>query len=168
MIEMLRQCADKFWKRVTKHSDSECWLWMSHVDRDGYGHFQFRHNKDKQKIRAHRVSYMLANNCVVDSDVFVCHKCDNRACVNPNHLYLGDNNTNIADCVLRGRTARGVKNTNSKLTEEQVLRIKLKLADSQSRGSIAKEFDVSKSTISYIANNRTWKHVLVGDGNSTV
>lgn len=160
MIEMLRQHADKFWSRVIKRDDSECWLWMTALDRSGYGRFQFRHNGQKKSIKAHRVSYMLTHNHGINSDKFICHTCDNPRCVNPIHLMLGNNDINMADCVSKGRQAKGSGHPNSKLTEVQIIEIRQKLANGQQKASIAREFGVCKSTLTYISQKRTWRHVV--------
>ncbi len=160
MIEMLRQNDDKFWKRVAKRSDSECWLWMTYLDRDGYGLFQFRHDGEKKRFRANRVSYMLTHGNRLNIDQFVCHTCDNPQCVNPSHLILGDCKTNIDDCVSKHRQAKGIQNGRSKLTEEQVRNIRVQLSNGQSHCSIAKNFNVTRRAIFSIAKNDTWQHVV--------
>lgn len=164
MIEVLRQNADKFWNKVDKRSDSECWPWTKSLLRGGYGHFQFRHNGKKKSFRAHRVSYMLTNDVDITKDELVCHKCDNPICVNPNHLVLGDNFSNMGDCVRKGRQAKGSGHGKSKLTEPLVVDIRRKIASGQTKSSIAKEFNVSVVTIVDINHRRTWKHIPVEVG----
>lgn len=162
MIEMLRQYADKFWERVAKRGNSECWLWTKSFDRYGYGRFGFRHERKKKEVKAHRAAYMLINNCSISSSEFVCHKCDNPACNNPSHLVLGDAAWNIADCVAKGRIAKGSKLPQSKLTEAHVIEIRQRIAVGETQVSLAREFGVARSTIIYALGNgwkHGWKHI---------
>ena len=161
MIEMLRHNADKFWARVVKGNDSECWLWQTWLDRQGYGIFQFRYNKIKKKVRASRVSYMLTHDCSITSDQFVCHTCDNPQCVNPSHFVLADNDWNIADCVAKGRQRHvvGEKHSKSKLTDQSVVEIRKQISLGGSQLSVAKKFGVSRSAVRQILSGATWKHV---------
>ena len=161
MIEMLQQNADKFWARVAKGSDSECLLWQTSLDRQGYGVFQFRHNKIKKKFRANRASYMLTHGCSITSDQFVCHTCDNPQCVNPSHFVLADNAWNIADCVAKGRQrhAVGEKNGRSRLTDQSVVEIRKHISLGGSQRRVAKKFGVSREAVRNILAGVTWKHV---------
>ena len=90
----------------------------------------------------------------------VCHKCDVRACVNPEHLFLGTMMDNVRDMMEKGRGQHGEKNRSAKLTTEQVRRIKTMLAEGFMRVSdIAREYGVTHSTIGCIARGTSWRHV---------
>ncbi len=167
MIEMLRQRADKFWTRVVKGSDSECWLWTKSHDRYGYGKFQFRHFGKKMCIKSHRTAYMLTHDTYINPKQFVCHTCDNPGCNNPMHLILGDAASNMVDCVARGRSARGSRHPKSKLTESQVVEIRTRVSNGETLSSLAREFGVRHSTIIYSLGTgwrKGWKHVSVEVG----
>lgn len=89
---------ERFWGRVALTADdSRCWEWTGET-RNGYGIFNFK----KVCYRAHRYAWFLVKGEHPRAGMFLCHKCDNRKCVNPNHLYEGTNQDNIRDRVMRG------------------------------------------------------------------
>ena len=137
-----------FWSRVDK--SETCWIWTG-SSRRGYGCFLM----NRQRFQAHRFSWKLKNGDIPTGKL-VLHKCDNPPCVNPDHLFLGNQLLNRADCVLKGRQARGSGSGMAKLTEELVLAIRA--ADGTQR-SIARRFGVSASNVNFILSRATWKHV---------
>lgn len=146
---------EKFLAKVCPDSTSGCWLWQGLVCADGYGSALFA----RAKRRAHRVAWMLFRGEIAPGLV-VCHKCDVRACVNPEHLFLGTPADNVQDMVAKGRILRGEENVSAKLTAQQVSRIKTMLAEDRMYVSeIAREFGVSHSTIQAIKTGKTWRHV---------
>lgn len=158
--------SERFWKMVDKREIDECWEWTGHKLKGGYGSiFIQRRNPSKGIHRngelAHRVSYKL--HYEVDlADLHVLHKCDNRGCVNPHHLFLGTAKDNIHDCIAKGRTnytgAKGEKNRSATLTAQQVLQIR-ELASTHTLAQLAKMFNVGESAISHIKARRSWKHI---------
>lgn len=111
----------------------------------------------------HRVSYALTHG-EIPSKMHVCHRCDNRACVNPDHLFLGTPKDNTADMWSKGRqhsyTAmqRGVDRHNAKLTPEVVKDIRLRRRF-ETLSDIAEDYGVSMSVVSNAARRKTWKHI---------
>lgn len=96
-----------------------------------------------------------------DRGTFVCHNCDNPKCVNPRHLYLGDQTTNVLDRRRRRRLrpARGAKARSTKLTESDVREIRRRSRAGESNGQLARAYGVTPSNVSCICRRITWKHV---------
>ena len=93
---MLPKDIARFWMKVKKTNG--CWEWQGALHPGGYGRFSI-----KQKMyRAHRISYWLEN-LNFASDLFICHKCDNPKCVNPDHLFSGSPKENTQDMIKKGR-----------------------------------------------------------------
>ena len=131
--------------------NGECWDWTGPVDADGYG--RARHGQ-----KAHRLAYTVHIG-PIPAGLCVCHRCDNRRCINPAHLFLGTHTENMADAARkgRGRTSdkRGTNNPHAKLDAAKVTSIRSMLgAAPQSR--IGAAFGVSQSTVSDIARGRAW------------
>lgn len=148
---------ERFWERIIK--TESCWLWTGHKVRKGYGGVSFR-GKD---MRAHRVSWIIHNGEIPDG-LHVCHKCDNPACVNPDHLWLGTNHENRLDSMRKGRTHGGrflgVLHPSHKLTEEDVLEIRfLYSSGSYQQQLLGLMFGVDFTTIGDIVRLKSWKHL---------
>ena len=138
-----------------------CWLWTASERVANYGNFHVR----RRNFLAHRVSLALASGPAWDESCFACHRCDNTWCVNPDHLYMGDHDTNARDCTSRGRrkALRGEASPSAKLTREQASEIKTLMRRSgRDTSEIAARFGVSPALAYHIHRGWTWKE-LGGD-----
>lgn len=91
--------------------------------------------------------------------IFVCHKCDNPLCVNPDHLFLGDHQDNMTDMVQKSRQTSGEKNARAFLTEGEVLAIRADRKAGDTYNAIAQRYGIAMMTAYYICIGRRWKHL---------
>lgn len=154
---------DRFWTKVDMSRGVDaCWEWAGYVNRRGYGELTV----NGQRVSTHRLAYTLAIGEIPDG-ILVCHKCDNRACCNPNHLFLGTNADNMHDMVQKGRNSKGKpqihlgeQNGNHKLTTEQVISIRERYAAGGiTQKELAQEFEISPTQLSRIVRGLFWKAV---------
>lgn len=156
-----RKVLERFESKFNK-SDG-CWEWEASKTYGGYGHLKF--NGTMQL--AHRVAYQLYIGEIPDG-LYVLHHCDNRKCVNPEHLFLGTQKDNMCDRDSKGRGVipdnSGENHGLSKLSKKQVLEIIDKRARGFTTVAIAKEFGVARTTISGIVCGRRWQSALCSEG----
>lgn len=153
----VRPLSERFWERVKITADiRRCWEWTGARHGFGYGTIYYLGKYHP----AHRISWYLASGNFPD-DSLVLHKCDNAACVNPNHLYLGTHRDNARDMCLRNRqnNALGSKHGQSTLTEEIVLDIRQRYISGECQRSIARIYGIDQSNVSYIVRRKTWRHI---------
>lgn len=156
--------ADRFWSKVSRTSADACWLWIGHVEHDGYGRFRIG---DRQ-CRAPRVAWELTNGPIAVG-LLVCHRCDNRLCCNPAHLFLGTSADNTADMISKGRSTKGRRKTGDVVRGERHGRARLTAADvillrdaaryGCSRASLSVMYGISRSAVDKIINRKIWAHV---------
>lgn len=144
---------ERFWQKVDKADPDECWEWQASIKQSGHGQIR----KAGSPEYAHRVAYKLEVGPPGDNDVL--HECGNPSCVNPSHLYLGDQADNAADMVSNSESAAGEANARSKLTEEQVRQIRNDYDPSTSFRELAEEYEVSPGTVHSVVNHNTWSHI---------
>lgn len=143
--------------RIARHflmpdDPAACWNWSGGLTRNGYGLF---HLVTGGTRLAHRASFFLFRGPIPDG-MLVCHKCDNRRCVNPDHLFLGTVKDNNADAARKGRTEHGASRHCAKLTDEIVREMVL---SDLGYDRLAAKHGVSKGVVQRIFNRKTWRHV---------
>lgn len=147
----------KWWIQYWVETDpkSGCWIWERYKDPHGYG----RTSENNHPVLVHRLAWMLWRG-EVPKGMFVCHKCDNPSCVNPNHLFLGTAKDNNADRTSKGRSmpsgVRGEQHGMSAITEEQARSI---FNEPGIQRDIAKKFGITQHAVWCIKAGRTWKHI---------
>ena len=148
--------------------DGECWIWIRSRTRKGYGNIH-RHRHEPPDLfdyargsYAHRFAWRLHHGPIPDG-MLVCHRCDTPPCVNPAHLFLGTPHDNTQDMVdkgrARGRAFVGEAHGLAKLTEARVRDLRRRAAAGERHEDIAREFGVSKSTVTMANIRQTWRHV---------
>jgi HNH endonuclease len=149
-----------FWRLTEKRQDG-CWVWTGILAANGYGKAFCSFKSGGRKIRAHRLSWVIHNGHI-PHNLLVLHKCDNRACVNPNHLFLGTDGDNMRDAAAKGRlgVVYGTRHGNAKLTPTKVRAIRGLRHNGESLRVLAEKFGVSQRTISFAAGRELWRHVL--------
>ena len=147
-----------FWSRVEKSGD--CWEWQGAKSGPmGYG----KAWHDGRLWQAHRLAYLFTFGDF-DRSLFVCHRCDNPPCVNPNHLWLGTHAENDADREAKGRTAKGRSYSSTKLTEEAVAFIRenyvpgtlAKLGTGKSAREIGQKLQIHPMHVTRVARGGRW------------
>lgn len=151
----------RFWSKVEKRSDTDCWPWMAAVRRpdEGYGAFWLNNRHQPSS----RVAWMLTFGDIPEG-LQALHKCDNPRCCNPGHLFLGTNLENNADKVAKNRHAFGSKNGFSILTESDVVEIRKLKPDKSFREHsflIAERFNIKPGTVTDVWRGDSWKHVKI-------
>lgn len=140
----------RFLSKFVQIGPAFCWRWQDAENSHGYGQFSTGCRELQKKHLAHVLSYEHFTG-PVPNGVFVCHTCDNRICVNPHHLFLGTHQENMDDMKRKGRSPRS--KGSRKLTDEQVREIR---TSSRSLTYFAALYQVSKSTVSYARNSKTF------------
>lgn len=175
---MSRAARDEFWRLASKQSEHDCWLWAGYRHEFGYGFFTV----GRTRRYAHRFSYEIHHGPLRPGQ-HVLHRCDQPSCVNPAHLFAGDQAANVADAVAKGRHSRGSdhgiavkagvarareanpdglyahlrgeRNANAKLTAEEARIIRDSCGTSR---QVAAIFGVSAGLIRDIRCGRAWAH----------
>lgn len=150
---------NRFYAKILIPNENGCMIWNGSKDPRGYGGFVGLH---KKMTSAHRYSYQLHIG-IIPKGMFVCHKCDNPSCVNPEHLFLGTNSDNHQDMLKKGREKdnSGTKNGMSKLDESKVIEIKKLLSEGNlTHKEIGNRFNISRQVVSSLKKKgMAWKIV---------
>lgn len=151
-MDKIAKLEARFLAKVEKTSG--CWLWDGYRNKNGYGTFYFQ----GRTVWAHRMSYALFVG-VIPTGFCVCHRCDVRFCVRPEHLFVGTHKENMQDCLAKGRACppSGEDHHSAKLTKSQVADIRLEYSLGLStQAEIGARYGVSRQQVSLVVNNRVW------------
>lgn len=155
MSQLTENDIARFQAKIGPLQADGCRLWTAAGRGHGYGMFNVR----GRVMGAHRVAYQIAYGAPPEG-LCVCHRCDTRACVNPEHLFLGTQADNMADMVAKGRRAippRGVEVAVARLNDQQVREIRK--ASGIGPRALGRRYGVSHTTIMDIRAGRRWRHV---------
>lgn len=142
--------SDLFYAKVDTDGPNGCHIWRAAKNTGGYG--QFRDNRIGRTYQAHRFAWIQKYGAI-PAGMLVLHKCHNPACVNPDHLYIGTHADNMADMKAAQRQAKGVTNTKTKLTDQQVVLIRQQAA-THTQTELAQLYDVSQAQINRIIKRK--------------
>ncbi|HAR33871.1 MAG TPA: HNH endonuclease [Desulfobacter sp.] len=146
---------------VPQDYKTEYWEWVGAKNDFGYG-LIMRDDGSNLLSRAHRLAWEYWNNKKIPDGLFILHECDNPSCVNPYHLSIGTHQENMKSMKKRERSQKccGEKNSVSKLTNEEVLKIRrIRETQKLTYKEIGDLFNVSKGCVGSIINKRVWKHI---------
>lgn len=148
---------DKLYPNLKKVGN--CLEWQLATNNKGYG----RLSHLGKGYLAHRLVYILEKGKIPDN-IVIRHTCDNRICCNVNHMVLGTNKDNSGDMVSRGRSLKGEKQHNAKLTEATVKLIKQRYETEKiSQVKLAKEYGISRAQVGRIVRGERWNHLEKGN-----
>jgi hypothetical protein len=146
----------RFWSQVRKGEG--CWEWTGCIADTGYGRMQYR----GRQRGAHRLSYLFEHGSIPPG-AFICHHCDNRSCVRPDHLYAGTIRDNARDAVERRRTPWGEANAHAVLTASDVLTIRAAYRNREATMTeLGRRYGVNHGTVRHIVEGTTWAHLTGG------
>lgn len=166
----------RFWSKVNIKAPDECWIWVaSRAGRYSCEYGQFGLNGKTEQ--AHRVAWMIDNGPIPETfegkPACILHSCDNPGCVNPSHLFLGNQKINAVDSVNKGRRSfphpwvglrnkklKGENHPKTHLTDNQVKQIKQLLKEGNlTQKEIGERFGIAKQTVFCIKAGITWSHI---------
>jgi hypothetical protein len=152
---------DRFIGRLIRADDpGECWEWDG-AKRNGYGKLIVQHAYVRKHISAHRLAWELFIG-PIPTGFDVLHHCDNPACCNPAHLFVGTHADNMRDREAKGRhnAPRGSTHGRAKLTEEDVRLIRRLVANGAQQNVLAAHYGVTPTSLSLLVRRKTWRHVV--------
>jgi hypothetical protein len=153
----MKPIIDRLLAKIKRKRGTGCWIWQGSLNPRGYGQMSAGRRGESPRL-THRVAWEFYCGEIPD-DLCVLHKCDNRKCVNPDHLFLGTEKQNSEDMVRKNRESSGERHPYAKLTVRLVRRARRLHAAGVPMTHIAQMMDVSTGTIQHVVHRRTWKKV---------
>lgn len=153
----IKNTQDIFWRKVIK--SKECWVRQGCTTKGGY-HMLRWNGKNEY---GHRVVWEILNGNIMKG-FYVLHKCDNRACVRPDHLFLGTQKDNVRDMITKGRRGytglKGEKHPDHKLFTAQVIEIRDIVRNKKiTQKEIANKFNITQGHVAKIINYKVWNNL---------
>lgn len=139
----------RFWDKVDRLGPDDCWAWTASYGPFGYGQYRIPQGKN---WRAHRLAYVLTHGEIPEGAV-IMHTCDNRTCVNPQHLQVGTQKQNLVDMARRGRCPQ------ARLTPEAVADLRRRVAAGEPLAAVAKSYGIKRVTANAAVRGNTWGHI---------
>lgn len=145
----------EFWRHVDATAgDDACWEWLGYKEK-GYGRFYYRN----RMRMAHDLALSFTTGEARLRNWDTCHSCDNPSCCNPAHLRFDVRQGNVRDMTSRGRQARGERNGQASLSDEDVVNIRRRRAAGAKQSNLAEEYGLTPSAVSMIVRGERWTHV---------
>lgn len=161
-MEISQGTIERFWNYTDKNGPNGCWEWTGCLNDAGYG--VLGRGGSKRIIRAHRLAWLIMEGEIPEG-MCLCHKCDNRKCVNTSHMFVGTRKDNNLDGRNKGRMSKppvrlGVDNNKAKLTPDKVRRIRNEYAaGGTSHRKLGRKYGLDHSQIGHIVSGQHWRHI---------
>jgi len=151
-----RKLADRIKQRTSSLQDKNgCLKWIGSINSRGYGNIRYK----GKTFQVHRIVYKIYKGRFPEH-LYIGHRCNNKSCVNPDHLYPCTHKQNILDAIRDGLMDHaGIKNGRAVLSEKQVIYARSKESRHVSSCALARKFKVGHTAISDIRLGKTWAHL---------